>query len=50
MQTLDVGAQMPSLYWAYRLYADAERAKEVAARNRVYHPSFMPTTFEALSK
>lgn len=50
VQTLDVGAQMPSLYWAYRLYADAERAREIADRNGVYHPSFIPTTFEALAK
>ncbi|MDX2265449.1 MAG: DNA circularization N-terminal domain-containing protein [Hyphomicrobiales bacterium] len=41
---------MPSLYWAGRLYDDAARAAEVAARNRVKHPSFMPAEFEALSR
>jgi prophage DNA circulation protein len=42
--------RMPSLYWSWRLYADPNRAMEVVDRNRVPHPSFMPTNFEALSK
>lgn len=41
---------MPSIYWAYRLYADAERADELSARNHIKHPSFMPTVFEAQSR
>jgi prophage DNA circulation protein len=41
---------MPSLFWAWRLYADPTRSTELAERNRVPHPSFMPPSFEALSK
>lgn len=41
---------MPSLWWAARLYGSADRAGELVARNRVVHPSFMPTTFEALAR
>lgn len=41
---------MPSLWWANRLYGDALRAGEIAARNRVKHPSFMPPEFEALAR
>lgn len=40
---------MPSLWWAWRLYQDPTRAAELVSRNTVPHPSFMPTTFEALS-
>jgi prophage DNA circulation protein len=49
---LTVGSQvsMPSLWWAHRLYGDASRAGELATRNRVKHPSFMPTEFEALAR
>lgn len=39
---------MPSLFWAWRLYNDPLRADELVARNRVQHPSFMGTSFEAL--
>lgn len=47
-----VGAnrKMPSLWWAHRLYSDAKRATELVDRNRVSHPSFMPTDFEALAR
>ncbi|MCG6204201.1 DNA circularization N-terminal domain-containing protein [Rhodopseudomonas sp. HC1] len=41
---------MPSLYWAWRLYADPTRSGELVARNRVVHPSFMPPAFEALAR
>ncbi len=41
---------MPSLFWAWRLYADPTRSGELVARNRIEHPSFMPPTFEALGK
>lgn len=42
--------RMPSLWWAHRLYQDPTRSTELATRNRVPHPSFMPTDFEALSR
>lgn len=32
----------PSLVTAYRLYGDASRADEIAARNRLRHPGFVP--------
>lgn len=41
---------MPSLFWAWRLYADPTRSPELVARNRIEHPSFMPPIFEALGK
>lgn len=41
---------MPSLFWAYRFYQDPQRATELVARNKVVHPSFMPTEFEALAR
>lgn len=41
---------MPSLWWANRLYGDAARSGELVARNSVIHPSFMPTSFEALAR
>lgn len=41
---------MPSLYWAYRLYADPTRATELADRNSVTTPAFMPRRFEALTR
>lgn len=49
---VQVGANrtLPALWWAHRLYADAGRADELVARNRVVHPLFMPTEFEALSR
>jgi prophage DNA circulation protein len=40
---------MPSLWWSQRLYGTADRATELASRNSVKHPSFMPLEFEALS-
>jgi prophage DNA circulation protein len=42
--------QMPSLYWSWRLYGDANRGQEIVDRNRVAHPSFIPVKFEALAK
>lgn len=48
--TVEANLGMPSLFWAYRLYADPNRSTELVARNSVVHPSFMPTMFEALSK
>lgn len=42
--------RLPSLWWANRLYGDANRGAEIVARNRVKHAHFMPTEFEALSR
>ena len=48
--TVGANRRMPSLWWAHRLYADAGRATDLVARNRVAHPSFMPTEFDAVMK
>lgn len=40
---------VPSLAWAWKLYADPTRADELVARNQVPHPSFMPLEIEALA-
>jgi prophage DNA circulation protein len=48
--TVEANVSMPSLFWAWRLYHDPNRSTELVARNLVPHPSFMPTSFEALSK
>ncbi len=42
-------ASLPSLFWAWRLYGDPERADDLVARNAVAHPGFMPVQFEALA-
>lgn len=49
---LSINAPMskPSLYWAARLYADVNRAEELAERNSVSTPAFMPSQFEALAR
>lgn len=46
--TVEAPQSMPALWWAWRLYGDPKRGDEIAARNRLPHPSFVPTTFEAL--
>jgi prophage DNA circulation protein len=48
--TVSANLSLPALYWAWRLYADPNRSDELVARNQVTHPSFMPLSFEALSK
>lgn len=48
--TVEAPLSMPSLWWAWRLYGDPLRADELVARNRVKHPSFMRTVFEALAR
>jgi prophage DNA circulation protein len=48
--TVEASRQMPSLFWAWRLYADPTRSDEPVARNQVRHPSFMPTVFQALAR
>lgn len=45
----ETGTSMPSLWWSWRLYADAGRAEELIARNRAFHASFMPREIEALA-
>jgi prophage DNA circulation protein len=47
--TVSAPRRMPSLWWAWRLYADPARAAEIVARNRLAHPSFVPRQFEALA-
>jgi hypothetical protein len=48
--TVEANLSMPSLFWAWRLYADPTRSPELVARNRLPHPSFFPISFEALSR
>jgi prophage DNA circulation protein len=42
---------LPALAVAYRIYGDASRDEEIAARNRIRHPGFVPggETLEVLS-
>ncbi len=47
--TVSVPARLPSLWWAWRLYGDPERADDLARRAGAGHPSFMPEQFEALA-
>lgn len=47
--TVQAPARLPSLWWAWRLYADPQRAAELAGRAGVFHPGFMPERFEALA-
>jgi hypothetical protein len=44
---VETGASLPSNVLAYRLYADPTRGRELAERNGVATPCFMPTRFEA---
>lgn len=48
--TINAPKTKPSLYWASRLYSDVYRAEELADRNAVASPAFMPSTFEALAR
>lgn len=48
--TIIAPQSMPSLYWAHRLYEDTSRAEELADRNGVASPAFMPPQFEALAR
>lgn len=50
VQFINAPQLMPSLFWAQRLYGDAARAGEIARRNRLKHPSFVPTDFEVLAR
>lgn len=48
--TVETPRVLPSLFLAWRLYADPMRAPELVARNSVRHPSFMPREITALSR
>ena len=48
--TVSANRSLPSLFWAWRLYADPMRAGELVARNSVRHPSFMPESLSALAR
>lgn len=41
--------RMPALWWANRLYGDANRATELVERNRAIHAGFLPLVVEALA-
>lgn len=47
--TAESNLPLPSLVWAWQLYADPTRSGELVARNKVLHPSFMPLSIEALA-
>ena len=47
--TVTAPQAMPALWWAWRLYGDPTRAVDLALRNKVVHPSFMPLSFQALA-
>jgi prophage DNA circulation protein len=49
MLTYRFALSMPSVTLAYRLYADAGRADELRAENKVVHPAFMPREGRGLS-
>jgi prophage DNA circulation protein len=49
MLTYQFGQPMTALNIAYRLYADASRADEIRAENKIVHPAFCPTVGRALS-
>lgn len=48
--TIETARMLPSLFLAWRLYADPGRSDELVGRNRVVHPSFMPQVISALSR
>lgn len=51
MRTVTLGASLPALVIAQRLYGDAARADEVVAMaGQPPNPAFMPTTFRALAR
>jgi prophage DNA circulation protein len=47
---VELGVSLPSNVLAYRLYGDPNRGLELAQRNRVATPCFMPTVFEAAAR
>jgi prophage DNA circulation protein len=49
MLDFEFAAIRPTLIQSYRLYADASRADELRAENKVVHPAFAPRLGQALS-
>jgi len=51
VRTVVLGVTTPAVLLAYQLYEDPDRGDEIAARNRVRHPMFLPAgvTLEVLS-
>lgn len=49
LMTVKAAISLPSLWWAHRLYGTPDRAVELAARAKVFHPGFMPDRFTVLS-
>lgn len=49
MLSFQFAVTKPTLIQSYRLYADASRADELRAENKVVHPAFSPRTGRALS-
>jgi hypothetical protein len=49
MLNFQFGQPLPTLIIAYRLYADASRADEIRAENKIVHPAFAQMTGRALS-
>lgn len=47
--TVEASAMAPAIVWAYRLTGDARGAGDLIARNRIRHPSYMPTRFASLA-
>lgn len=42
LASVELAGSTPSIVLAYQLYDDADRGAEIAARNRVRHPAFLP--------
>nr|GAT43696.1 predicted protein [Mycena chlorophos] len=49
LRTFTLGASLPALVLANRLYQDASREDQLVAQVDPVHPAFMPATFSALS-
>ena len=47
--TVSARRSLPALVWAWKLYQDPSRAVDLATRNDVPHPSFMPLQFNAVA-
>lgn len=47
--TVESNASLPSRVWAWQLYGDPGRARELSRGNRVRRPAFMPPRFRALA-